>query len=175
MSKKQKLIDEGEIAADYLEQFLDIIDYDGDIDIDVEVDRAVLAINNGDALDTLVGEDGVVVESLQTLTRLAVQQETGERSRLMLDVDGWRAERREFLCALAQEGARRVIESGAPVELEPMSPFERKVVHDAIVEFAGITTQSSGEGDNRHVVLLPDSDFDDIHDEDAADDIEDDA
>lgn len=161
MSKQQKLIDEGEIAADYLEQFLDIIDFDGDIDLDVEGDRASVSIDGGDSLDMLVGRDGQVLEAIQTLTRLAVQEVSGERSRLMLDIARWRANRRDTLRGLAQEGARRVEETGAPVELEPMSPFERKVVHDAIAEIDGVVTESTGEGKNRYVVLLPDDDYTD--------------
>lgn len=164
MSKQQKLIDEGEIAADYLEQFLDILDFDGDIDLDVEGDRASVSIDGGDNLDMLVGRDGQVLEAMQTLTRLAVQEVSGERSRLMLDIARWRADRRNILGALAQEGARRVQETGTPVELEPMSPFERKVVHDTIAEIAGVITESTGEGKNRHVVLLPDDDYSDDED-----------
>lgn len=179
MSKQQKLIDEGEIAADYLEAFLDILDFDGDIDLDVEGDRASVAISDGDQLFRLSGDDGSVLEALQTLTRLAVQQSTGERSRLMLDIDQWRADRKAVLRGLAEEGARRVVEYGSPVELEPMSPFERKVVHDVIADIDGITTESSGEGKNRHVIIFPDDEFDgdeyeDIeHDnDDAADDVD---
>ena len=158
-SKQQKLIDEGEIAADYLEAFLDILDFDGDIDLDVEGDRASVGIDGGDQLYKLAGKDGSVLEAVQTLTRLAVQQATGERSRLMLDIDGWRSGRKDTLRGLAEEGARRVVDLGTPVELEPMTPFERKVVHDAIAEIEGVTTESSGEGKNRHVVIFPDDDF----------------
>ncbi|HHY07477.1 MAG TPA: single-stranded DNA-binding protein [Corynebacteriales bacterium] len=171
-SRQQKLIDEGEIAADYLEAFLDILDFDGDIDLDVEGDRASVAIDGGDQLYKLSGKDGNVLEAVQTLTRLAVQQNTGERSRLMLDIDGWRAGRKETLRGLAEEGARRVFDLGTPVELEPMTPFERKVVHDAIAEIEGVVTESSGEGKNRHVVIFPDDEYDD--DDDYEDDYDDD-
>ena len=164
MSKQQKLIDEGEIAADYLEQFLDIIDFDGDIDLDVEGDRASVSIDGGENLDMLVGRDGQVLEAIQTLTRLAVQEVSGDRSRLMLDIARWRADRRDTLRALAQEGARRAEETGTPVELEPMSPFERKVVHDAIAKIEGVVTESTGEGKNRHVVLLPEEEYEENED-----------
>ncbi len=126
-----ELVAEGDIAADYLERLLDIIDYDGDIDLDVENDRAVVAIV-GSGLQALVGPQGQTLDALQELTRLAVQQKTGARSRLMLDVSGHRQSRREALTALAKKTAEQVLSSGESVRLDPMNPFERKVVHDAI-------------------------------------------
>jgi spoIIIJ-associated protein len=147
------LVREGDIAADYLERLLDIVDYDGDIDLDVENDRAVVAIVGGD-LSSLVGARGEVLDALQELTRLAVQQQTGVRSRLMLDVSGHRAQRRQELTTLAADTARRVVENGEPVRLSPMNPFERKVVHDAIAGIDGVTSESEGEEPNRRVVVL---------------------
>ncbi|HSK27720.1 MAG TPA: R3H domain-containing nucleic acid-binding protein [Jiangellales bacterium] len=144
---------EGEVAADYLEALLDIADLDGDIDMDVEGDRAVVSIV-GDDLDSLVGEDGAVLEALQELTRLAVLRETGERSRLMLDIGGFRARRRQELAELARTTADGVRSTGQPVRLEPMSPFERKVVHDAVAA-AGLRSESEGEEPRRRVVVLP--------------------
>jgi spoIIIJ-associated protein len=144
---------EGDIAADYLEGLLDIADLDGDIDMDIEGDRAAVSIVGGD-LGQLVGREGAVLEALQELTRLAVHRETGERSRLMLDVDGYRAARREQLSALGREAAERVLGSGEPLALEPMNPFERKVVHDAIAA-AGCVSESEGEEPNRYVVVRP--------------------
>jgi spoIIIJ-associated protein len=144
---------EGDIAADYLEGLLDIADLDGDIDMDVEGDRAVVALI-GDDVERLVGPDGEVLDALQELTRLAVLRETGERSRLMLDVAGYRAARREALTALGTEAAERAKETGEPVALEPMNPFERKVVHDAVAA-AGLTSESDGVEPRRHVVVLP--------------------
>ena len=120
------LVQEGDIAADYLERLLDIIDYDGDIDLDVENDRAVVAIV-GDGLQALVGPQGVTLDALQELTRLAVQQRTGMRSRLMLDVSGHRAARREALGALATRTGDEVLASGTAVRMDPMNPFERKI------------------------------------------------
>ncbi len=128
------LIEEGEIAGDYLEQLLDVLDFDGDIDLDVEGDRAIVSIDGGDDLTKLVGRKGEVLDALQELTRLAVQQSTGERSRLMLDIAGWRAGRREALSALGAEAAQRVLETGEREELAPMTPFERKIVHDAVAK-----------------------------------------
>lgn len=148
------LVQEGDIAGDYLERLLDIVDYDGDIDLDVEGDRAVVAVI-GDGLQGLVGPNGATLDALQELTRLAVQQQTGLRSRLMLDVGGYRARRRTALTTLAQDAAADVVSSGTPVRLEAMNPFERKVVHDAIAGVDGVRSESEGEEPDRRVVVLP--------------------
>ena len=148
-----KLEAEGDVAADFLEELLDIADLDGDIDMDVDGDRASVSIVGGD-LKHLVGSEGSVLEALQELTRLAVYRETGERSRLMLDVDGHRAARREELVQVAQDAIEKVRASGESVPLDPMSPFERKVVHDAVAD-AGLVSESEGEDARRHVVVLP--------------------
>jgi spoIIIJ-associated protein len=150
------LIEEGEIAGDYLEQLLDVLDFDGDIDLDVEGDRAIVSIDGGDDLTKLVGRKGEVLDALQELTRLAVQQSTGERSRLMLDVAGWRAGRREALSALGAEAAARVLETGEREELAPMTPFERKIVHDAVAKVKGVSSESEGAEPSRRVVVLKD-------------------
>lgn len=149
------LVQEGDVAGDYLERLLDILDVDGDIDLDVEGDRASVAIVGG-RLNDLIGQDGATLEALQELTRLAVAQSTGVRSRLMLDVGGFRAKRRADLTALAGDTARRVSDSGQPERLSPMNPFERKVVHDVIAGVAGVHSESEGEEPNRRVVVLPD-------------------
>lgn len=144
---------EGDIAADYLEELLDIADLDGDLDMDVDGDRAAVSIVGAD-LSQLVGKDGEVLDALQELTRLAVYRETGERSRLMLDISGYRAERRAQLTKIAQEAVAKVKETGAPLALDAMSPFERKVVHDAVAA-AGLTSSSEGVEPRRHVVVEP--------------------
>ncbi|MBW1598825.1 R3H domain-containing nucleic acid-binding protein [Streptomyces sp. JJ38] len=152
-----RLEQEGEIAADYLEGLLDIADLDGDIDMDVEGDRAAVSIISDAGsrdLQKLVGRDGEVLEALQELTRLAVHRETGDRSRLMLDIAGFRARKREELTKLATEAAEQAQSSGEAVKLKPMSPFERKVVHDA-VKAAGLRSESEGEEPQRCVVVLP--------------------
>ncbi len=148
------LVREGDVAGDYLERLLDILDVDGDIDLDVEGDRASVAIVGGE-LDDLVGSDGSVLEALQELTRLAVAQSTGVRSRLMLDVGGYRARRRADLTAMAADAAQRVAGSRQPERLAPMNPFERKVVHDVIAGVAGVRSESEGEEPQRRVVVLP--------------------
>lgn len=144
---------EGEVAADYLEGLLDIADLDGDLDLDVEADRALVAVV-GEGLTDLVGADGEVLEALQELTRLAVLRSTGRRSRLMLDVAGWRQARRDELTAAGREAAEQARAGGTPVRLEPMTPFERKVVHDAVAA-TGLRSESEGEEPNRRVVVLP--------------------
>jgi len=151
--RHQQLENEGDIAADYLEELLDIADLDGDLDMDVEGDRASVSIVGGD-LSQLVGRDGEVLEALQELTRLAVYRETGERSRLMLDIGGHRADKRARLEKLAAETVAEVKASGERVSLSPMSPFERKVVHDAVAD-AGLSSESEGEEPRRYVVVLP--------------------
>lgn len=153
----ERLEREGEIAADYLETLLDLSDLDGDIDVDIDGDRASVAIvdsDEGRVPRRLVGRDGEVLEALQELTRLAVLASSGERSRLMLDIAGFRAGRREALIKRAEEVVAEVKASGTRVALEPMSPFERKVVHDAVAS-AGLTTESEGVEPQRHVVVLP--------------------
>lgn len=152
-AKVNRLEQEGDIAADYLEELLDIADLDGDLDIDVEADRAAVSIVGAD-LNQLVGRDGKVLEALQELTRLAVYRETGERSRLMLDVSGFRADKRTRLTQLGAETAAQVAASGEPVSLEAMSPFERKIVHDAVAA-AGLTSESAGVEPRRYVVVHP--------------------
>jgi spoIIIJ-associated protein len=153
-----RLEEEGEIAADYLEELLDIADLDGDIDIDVDHGRAAVEVvaepGTERALRRLVGTDGEVLDALQELTRLAVQAKTGDRSRLMLDVAGYRAGRKVELVAVAEEAIAEVRSSGAEKSLEPMNPFERKVVHDAVAA-AGLTSDSEGVEPARYVVIKP--------------------
>ena len=144
---------EGDIAADYVEGLLDIADLDGDIDMDVEGDRAIVSVV-GATLDELVGDDGAVLEALQELTRLAVHRQTGSRARLMLDIGGYRARRRSELADYGRSVAEEVERTGEPKELAAMSPFERKIVHDAVAE-AGQRSESEGEEPNRRVVVYP--------------------
>jgi spoIIIJ-associated protein len=150
----RELEHEGEVAADYLEALLDILDMDGDLELDIEGDRASVAII-GDDLDDLIGARGVTLEALQELTRLAVLRETGDRSRLMLDIGGYRAQRRTELVALARAAGERVASNGQDEKLAPMSPFERKVVHDTIAGLDGVLSESEGEEPQRRVVVRP--------------------
>lgn len=156
-NRVRQLEREGEVAADFLETLLDIADLDGDLDVDVDGDRAAVAIvdsDEGRVPRRLVGQDGRVLEALQELTRLAVQAQTGERSRLMLDIAGHRAARRSALVDQATAAITTVRESGERTVLEPMTAFERKVVHD-VVAAAGLVSESEGVEPNRCVVILP--------------------
>jgi spoIIIJ-associated protein len=145
---------EGEVAADYLEGLLDIADLDGDLDMDVEGDRAMVSIL-GSGLDRLIGSNGETLDALQELTRLAVHQSTTVRSRLMLDVGGHRSRRRAQLTELGRRTAETVATSGVRAALDPMTPFERKVVHDAVAAVPGVRSESEGVEPERFVVVLP--------------------
>jgi spoIIIJ-associated protein len=144
---------EGEIAADYIEGLLDVADLDGDIDMDVEGDRAVVSVV-GATLDELVGDTGEVLDALQELTRLAVHRQTGARTRLMLDIGGYRAQRRVDLSELGANVAEEVKRTGEAKALAAMNAFERKIVHDAVAA-AGLRSESEGIDPNRRVVVLP--------------------
>ncbi|MFI6424947.1 protein jag [Promicromonospora sp. NPDC050880] len=152
----KRLEEEGEIAADYLEEFLDIADLDGDIDLDIKHDRAAVEVVADDPklLADLIGREGEVLDAMQELTRLAVQTRTGERSRLMLDIGGFRAARRVELTRIAQKAVEEVRASGEEVELDPLNAFERKVVHDAVAA-AGLVSDSRGVEPERYVVVQP--------------------
>ncbi|MEL4356429.1 R3H domain-containing nucleic acid-binding protein [Luteococcus sp. H154] len=143
---------EGDIAADYLEELLDIADLDGDIDTYSEGGRAHVSIVTD--TEILVGKNGEVLDALQELSRLAVMTETGHRSRLMLDIAGHRERRRKELQVLAHDAIAEVKTSGEAVRLAPMNPFERKIVHDAVAE-AGLVSESEGVEPKRRVVVLP--------------------
>jgi spoIIIJ-associated protein len=144
---------EGEIAADYIEGLLDVADLDGDIDMDVEGDRALVSVV-GATLDELVGPRGEVLEALQELTRLAVHRHTGSRTRIMIDVGGYRQRRRSELAETGRDAAAEVKRTGVPKKLWAMNPFERKIVHDAVAA-AGLRSESEGEEPDRRVVVLP--------------------
>mgnify|MGYP006276736287 FL=1 len=154
MSEKLSVADlekEGDIAADYLEALLDIAELGGDIDMDVEGDRAMVAVV-GEDLSQLVGKRGEVLDALQELTRLAVTRETGNRSRLMLDIAGHREKRKAELTEIGTKAVAKAKETGEPVKLQPMNPFERKIVHDAIAA-AGAASESEGEEPRRYIVV----------------------
>jgi spoIIIJ-associated protein len=156
-SRHGQLEREGEVAADFLETLLDICDLDGDLEVDIDGDRAAVSIvdsEDGRVPRRLVGQNGQVLDALQELTRLAVQSATGERSRLMLDVGGHRAERRAALVTVAKEAIDEVRTTGERKPLTPMTAFERKVVHDEVLA-AGLVSESEGAEPRRYVVILP--------------------
>ncbi|WP_026538021.1 Jag family protein [Arthrobacter sp. 9MFCol3.1] len=153
-----RLEEEGDVAADYLEELLDIADIDGDIDIEVRNGRTYISIvaeEEAAGLDSLVGPDGEVLEALQELTRLAVLSATENRSRLVLDINGYRAERAGDLQKIAEDAVAAVKDSGEAVALAPMSAYERKIVHDAVADL-GLVSESEGEGADRHIVVSAD-------------------
>ncbi|ASN53578.1 R3H domain-containing nucleic acid-binding protein [Sinomonas sp. R1AF57] len=158
MTPLSRLEEEGDVAADYLEELLDIADIDGDIDIEVRNGRSYLSVvgdDDAEGLDILVGQDGEVLEALQELTRLSVLSATGNRSRLVLDINGYRGERGVRLQEIAEKAVARVKAGEATVHLDPMSSYERKIVHDAVAEL-GFTSESEGEGAGRHIVVSAD-------------------
>ena len=163
-----QLNDEADIAADYLEGLLDIVDYDGDIEMGIRNGRPMVQIVADDDTDIthLIGRNGEVVDALQQLTRLAVQQKTGERSKIIVDVDGYLKRKRQYLHDLALDAVDDARESGEPVDLKPMNSFERKVVHDVVRE-EGLRSRSHGEEPHRYVTVYPRHD-DDMEDEDEA-------
>lgn len=152
--RMHNLEEEGDIAADYLEELLDIADLDGDIDIDVDGDRASVEIAGSDQLARLNRPKGELLDAMQELARLAVQTRTGNRSRLMLDIGGFRAEHKDGLEELATKAVAEARAEGQPVPLRPMNPFERKVVHD-VAKREGLRSESDGDGKDRHVVIYP--------------------
>ena len=149
-----QLNEEADIAADYLEGLLDIVDYEGDIEMGVRNNRPTVQIVADDDTDIkhLIGRNGEVVDALQQLTRLAVQQKTGERSHLIVDVDGYLKRKRQRLHDIALDAIDEVRETGEPVDLKPMNSFERKVVHDVVRE-EGLKSRSHGEEPHRHVTI----------------------
>lgn len=157
-SALSKLDEEGDAAADYLEELLDIVDLDGDIDIEVKGGRVYVSIsseNGADTLESLVGQDSSTLEALQELTRLAVLSSTGQRSRFILDIDGHRVRRADALKVMVDAAVASVKDTGESVALAPMSAYERKMVHDLIAE-ADLVSDSEGEGEQRHVVVHAD-------------------
>lgn len=160
-SRTARLDEEGDVAADYLEELLDIADIDGDIDIEVRSGRTYISIVSEDAtgagLGALVGSDGEVLEALQELTRLSVLTATDARSRLVLDVDGYRDRRGRELTAIAKDAVGKAKETGEDVALDPMSAYERKIVHDVVADL-GLVSESEGEGQARHIVVSPSDD-----------------
>ena len=156
-SRRSQLEREGEVAADFLETLLDICDLDGDLDVDVDGDRAIVSLvdsDEGRVPRRLVGNAGSVLDAMQELTRLAVQSATGERSRLMLDIAGHRADRRSAVVAQAQEAIDLVKTSGQKQAMVPMTAYERKIVHDEVLA-AGLGSESEGVEPKRFVVILP--------------------
>ncbi len=143
-----------ELAGDFVEGFLDVLDLDGDIDTWVDANGGHVDID-GEGLDVLIGTDGETLAALQEITRLAVLRQAQRRVRITVDVSGHRARQQEELAAASKATAERVVETGQPERLRPMTPFERKVVHDAVALVEGATTESVGEEPDRFVIVRP--------------------
>lgn len=148
------LFRQSEVAADYIEGLLDILDADGDIDELVSGGRPVVEVV-GNKLQHLIGPRGATLEALQELTRLAIFKQTGEPSRLLLDVGGYREQRRKELGAVARNAVEKVKQHGEAIRLEPMSAFERKCVHDVVNASDGVASESEGVEPNRRIVVRP--------------------
>lgn len=146
--------DEGELAADYLENLLDIADLDGDIEIEVKQERTYVTVGSPDTNDLEALSTPDVVAALQDLTRLAVQQKTGEFARLVLDVGGSREARTQELEKLVEVAVLRIEAGAQSAALPPMTSYERKLVHDMVSE-RGFQSASEGEGKDRHTVVSP--------------------
>nr|WP_233201912.1 R3H domain-containing nucleic acid-binding protein [Cryobacterium sp. Y11] len=144
---------EGDIAADYIEEFLDICDLDGDIDIDARNGRAYLSVKASDADNLRLLSKPETVNALQELTRLAVQNKTGSFSRLILDIGGSREAREAELAALVARAIARIEAGATEADLPAMSSYERKLVHDIVGTSDGYRSESSGEGRDRHTVI----------------------
>jgi spoIIIJ-associated protein len=147
-----QLEEEGEIAADYIEELLDITDLDGDIDIDARDGRAYLSVNSSQDSNLRLLAKPETVNALQELTRIAVQAKTGVFSRLILDVGGSRKARETELAQLVERATDRIEGGAQSASLPPMSSYERKLVHD-MVAARGFVSQSEGEGSDRHTVI----------------------
>ena len=149
-TENETLLAEGDLVADYLEELLDIADLDGDIENSASNGRAHVVIDTED--DRLVGKNGEVLDALQELSRLVVMTETGHRSRLTLDIGGFRERRRLELVAMAKDAIADVVENGEPVRMIPLNAYERKIIHDEVAA-AGLTSESEGEPPFRRVVV----------------------
>lgn len=149
---EQDLVEEGDIAADYIEELLDITDIDGDIDIDAKSGRAYVSVTATEGANLRLLSKPDTVAALQELARLAVQNKTGRFSRLILDIGGSREQRASELATLVDRAVARIAEGAASASLPPMSSYERKIIHDIVAE-RGFTSESEGEGRDRHTVI----------------------
>ena len=147
-----QLEEEGEIAADYIEELLDITDLDGDIEIDTRSGRAYVSVNSSEDTNLRLLARPDTVAALQELTRIAVQTKTGSFSRLILDVGGSREARVAELTILVDKAVERIEAGAESASLPAMSSYERKLVHDVVAE-RGFSSQSEGEGRDRHTVI----------------------
>ena len=152
MTTEQELEQEGEIAADFIEEFLDTADLDGDLEIEFRQDRVYISVTSEEGSNLGKISDPNTVEAIQELTRLAVQAKTGNMSRLILDIAGSREAKTKQLKSLVEKMTAKVEETGNDQHLKPMSSYDRKQVHDMVSE-AGFISESEGQGKERHIVI----------------------
>jgi len=152
MTKENELEKEGEIAADFIEEFLDLADLDGDLEIELKQDRVYLTVDSEGESNLGKVSDPETVTAIQEITRLAVQSQTGEMSRLILDIAGSRDARAKQLKELVEKTISRLEETDKDQHLKPMSSYDRKLVHDMVAE-AGVVSESEGQGRDRHIVI----------------------
>jgi len=139
-------------GKEFVEGLLDSMQLEADVSTRLEDDRAVVDVT-GDDLGVLIGRRGQTLDALQEVTRTAVQRRLRSRVRLLVDVEGYRSRRRDSLTEYARSMARRAMERGTEIELEPMNAYERKLVHDAVTEIEGASSYSEGEEPNRKVIV----------------------
>lgn len=152
MTSEQELEQEGEIAADFIEEFLDVADLDGDLEIEFRQERVYISVSSDEQSNLGVVSKPETVEALQELARLAVQSKSGDMSRLILDVGGSRAAKTEQLRKLVERSIEKLEESEKDQHLKPMSSYDRKQVHDMVSE-SGFVSESEGVGKERHIVI----------------------
>ena len=152
MTTENELEKEGEIAADFIEEFLDLADLDGDLEIEFKQERVYLTVDSEGESNLGKVSDPEIVNAIQEITRLAVQSKTGEMSRLILDIAGSRDAKAKQLKDLVEKTLAKLEETDKEQHLKPMSSYDRKLVHDMVAE-AGMVSESEGQGRDRHIVI----------------------
>lgn len=152
MTTENELEKEGEIAADFIEEFLDLADLDGDLEIEFKQERVYLTVDSEGESNLSKVSDPETVNAIQEITRLAVQSKTGEMSRLILDIAGSRDAKAQQLKDLVEKTLAKLEETDKEQHLKPMSSYDRKLVHDMVAE-AGMVSESEGQGRDRHIVI----------------------
>ena len=152
MTTENELEKEGEIAADFIEEFLDLADLDGDLEIEFKQERVYLTVDSEGESNLGKVSDPETVNAIQEITRLAVQSKTGEMSRLILDIAGSRDAKAKQIKDLVEKTLAKLEETDKDQHLKPMSSYDRKLVHDMVAE-AGMVSESEGQGRDRHIVI----------------------
>ncbi len=145
------------VLTQIFEAVLDGMDLDGDVQVGPDAEGEGLAVTiTGEDLEAMVGRDGATIDALQYLAQQVTFRTTGgEIRRVSLDAGGYRERRRRQLEALADHAASEAIEHGEEIELDAMTPHDRRIVHMRLAEREGIETRSEGEEPNRRLIVLP--------------------